>query len=202
MSFCIAWSLPTIPITPTLSPFWHSPNTEALKCPVYLSTQHHFYFRTFVYTVSLWNIFQVDFHIDTLTQPSFHLQAEIRGFPCGSEVKASACNMGDPGLIPGSGRSPGEGNGNPLQYSCLENFMDREALQATVHGVTKSWTRLSDFTHSLTCNAGDLGSIIPGSRRNIPWRREQRPMLFLPGESHGQESGGLQSTGSQRVGHN
>ena len=46
------------------------------------------------------------------------------GFPGGSEVKASACKAGDPGLIPGSGRSPGEGNGNPLQYSCLENPMD------------------------------------------------------------------------------
>ena len=49
------------------------------------------------------------------------------GFPGGSEGKASACNAGDLGLIPGSGRSPGEGNGNPLQYSCLENPMDREA---------------------------------------------------------------------------
>ena len=47
------------------------------------------------------------------------------GFPGGSDGKESACNVGDPGLIPGSGRSPGEGNGNPLQYSCLENFMDR-----------------------------------------------------------------------------
>ena len=47
------------------------------------------------------------------------------GFPGGAEVKASACNAGDPGSIPGSGRSPGEGNGNPLQYSCLENPMDR-----------------------------------------------------------------------------
>ena len=49
------------------------------------------------------------------------------GFPRGSEVKASASNVGDLGLIPGSGRSSGEGNGNPLQYSCLENHMDREA---------------------------------------------------------------------------
>ena len=54
--------------------------------------------------------------------------------PGGSEVKASACNMGDPGLIPESGRSPGEGNGNPLQYSCLENPMDRGAWWAIVHG--------------------------------------------------------------------
>ena len=67
-------------------------------------------------------------------------------FPGGSEVKASASNEGDPGSIPGLGRSPGEGNDNPLQYSCLENPMDREAWQATVHGVAKSWTRLSDFT--------------------------------------------------------
>ena len=55
-------------------------------------------------------------------------------FPGGAEVKASACNVGDLGLIPGSGRSPREGNGNPLQYSCLENPMDRGAWWATVHG--------------------------------------------------------------------
>ena len=67
-------------------------------------------------------------------------------FPGGSEVKASTWNEGDPSLIPGSGRSPGEGNGTPLQYSCLENPMDRGAWQAIVHGVAKSQTRLSDFT--------------------------------------------------------
>ena len=60
--------------------------------------------------------------------------------PC----KESACSAGDPGLIPGSGRSPGGGNSNPLQSSCLENSMDRGAWQATVHGVAKSWTRLND----------------------------------------------------------
>ena len=52
---------------------------------------------------------------------------QFLGFPCGSEGKASACNAGDLGSIPGSRISPGEGNGNPLQYSCLENPMDREA---------------------------------------------------------------------------
>ena len=67
-------------------------------------------------------------------------------FPGGSDSKASAYNAGDPGLIPGSGRYPGEGNGNSLQYSCLENPMDRGAWLATVHGITKSRTRLSDFT--------------------------------------------------------
>ena len=69
-----------------------------------------------------------------------------KSFPVGSEVKASACNVGDLGSIPGSGRSPGEGNGNPLQYSCLENPMDGGAWRATVHGVAKSQTWLSDFT--------------------------------------------------------
>ena len=69
----------------------------------------------------------------------------IWGFPDGSEVKASACNMEDLSSIPGSGRSPGGGNGNPLQYSCLENPMDGGAWWATVHGVTESHTRLSDI---------------------------------------------------------
>ena len=68
------------------------------------------------------------------------------GFPGGSEVKASACNVGDLGSIPWLGRSPGEGNGNPLQYSCLENPLDAGVWWATVHGVTNSQTRLSDFT--------------------------------------------------------
>ena len=57
------------------------------------------------------------------------------GFPGGSDGKASAYNVGGPGSIPGSGRSPGEGNGNPLQYSCLENSLDGEAWWATVHGI-------------------------------------------------------------------
>ena len=68
----------------------------------------------------------------------------IYGFPGGSVGKESACNAGDLGSIPGSGRSPGEGNGNPLQYSCLQNSMDRGAWWITVHGVTKSWTQLRD----------------------------------------------------------
>ena len=68
----------------------------------------------------------------------------IQGFPGGSEDKASACNAGDSGLIPGLGRSPEGGHANPLQYSCLENPMDRGAQWATVHRVAESWTRLSD----------------------------------------------------------
>ena len=62
------------------------------------------------------------------------------GFPGGSDDKESVSNSGDLGSVSGSGRYPGEGNGNPLQYSCLENSMDRGAWQATVRGVTKIWT--------------------------------------------------------------
>ena len=64
--------------------------------------------------------------------------------PGSSIGKESACSAGDPGWIPGSGRSPGEGNGNPLQYSCLENPMDRGGWLAAVHGVAKSLIRLSN----------------------------------------------------------
>ena len=69
-----------------------------------------------------------------------------RAFPGGSDGKASVYNAGDLGSIPGLGRSPGEGNGNPLQDNCLENPMDRGAWKATAHGIAKSRTRLSDFT--------------------------------------------------------
>ena len=62
---------------------------------------------------------------------------DCMGFPGGSDGKEPACNAGDPGSIPGSGRSPGEGNGFPCQYSCLENSMDRGAWQATVYGITE-----------------------------------------------------------------
>ena len=72
------------------------------------------------------------------------------GFPHSSVSKSSACNAGDLDSIPGSGRSPGEGNGNPLQYSCLENPMDRGAWWAAVYGVPKSRTQLSEFTFTFT----------------------------------------------------
>ena len=72
------------------------------------------------------------------------------GFPGGLDGKESACNVGDLGLIPGWGRSPGEGNGYPLQHSCLENPMVGGAWQSTVYGVTKRRTQLSDFTITIT----------------------------------------------------
>ena len=81
-------------------------------------------------------------------------------FPGGSDGKASAYNVGDPGLIPGLGRSTGKGNGNPLQYSCLENPMDGGTWYDTVHGVTKSWTQLSNFTFPVSIRQLLLG---------LPW---------------------------------
>ena len=71
----------------------------------------------------------------------------VGGFPGDSDGKEPAHNAGDPGSIPGSGRSPGEGNGNPLHYSCLENPMDRGVCQATAHGVAEL-----DTTERLTCS--------------------------------------------------
>ena len=81
------------------------------------------------------------------SQTRQRLKNNQRGFPQGSRSKEPTCNARDTGgvgSIPGSGRSLGGGNGNPLQYACLENPMDRRAWRATVCGVVKSWTRLSD----------------------------------------------------------
>ena len=79
---------------------------------------------------------------------AFH--TSVKRLPDGSAGKESACNAGntgDGGLIPGSGRPPGGGNSNPLQYSCLKKSMNRGAWLATIHGIAKSWTRLSDRAH-------------------------------------------------------
>ena len=81
-------------------------------------------------------------------------------FPGGSDGKASAYNVGDLGSIPGLGRSPGEGNGNLLQYSCLKNPLDRGAWYATVHGVTESDMTENDFTFQLLYNNAMLLSMI------------------------------------------
>ena len=112
------------------------------------------------------------------------------GFPGGSEGKASARNAGDLGSIPGSGRSPGEGNGNPLQYSRLENPMGGGAWWATVHRVAKSQTRLSNFAFTFTFIYRIVEREMATHSGILAWRI---PWAEGPG--------GLQSTGSQRVGH-
>ena len=79
-----------------------------------------------------------------MNQPYIYIHIYM-GFPGSSDGKESACNVGDVGSIPESERSPGKGNGYPLQYSCLENSKERGAWWATVYGVAKSQIRLSDF---------------------------------------------------------
>ena len=109
---------------------------------------------------------------------------------CGVVKKppANAGDIRDMGLIPGSERSPGEGNGNPLQYSCLENSMDGEAWWATVHGVAKSQTQLSDFTFTFHFPA--VEKEMANHSSVLAWR--------IPGTG---EPGGLLSLGLHRVGH-
>ena len=116
--------------------------------------------------------------------------------PGGSEVKASACNAGDLGLIPGLGRSPGEGNGNPLQYSCLENPMDRGAWWATVHGVAKSRTQLSDFTSGWAEACRLQPTAQKRGREDLPHARGQGRQLG--GATPHPRSGGCVSAGGQR----
>ena len=96
---------------------------------------------------SKWEIGPLDHHIFSLSGTSAHPLSQVAtasGLPCGSDGKESACHAGDLGSIPGSERCPGEGNGNPLQHSCLENPMDRGAWWATVHGVAKRHDRVTN----------------------------------------------------------
>ena len=81
---------------------------------------------------------------EQLTHTHTRARMYTQAFPGATVAKNPPANAGDPDSIPGLGRSPGEGNGKPLQYSCLETPTDRGAWQATVHGVTKVLTRLSD----------------------------------------------------------
>ena len=102
--------------------------------------------------------------------------------PGGSDVKASAYNVGDLGSILGSGRSPGAGNGTPLQYSCLENPMDGGALWATVHGVAESRTRLSSlvlFPNTVTLH---------GVRKSQTRLHSLTSLMGFLGGSHGREA--------------
>ena len=99
-------------------------------------------------------------------------------FPGGSVVKNLPANAGDMGSIPGSGRSPGEGNGNTFQYSCLENPMDRGAWWAAVHGVAKSWTQLSDF-HFHVCVCMELNHSAVDLKHCKSTTLEAHSCLFL-----------------------
>ena len=99
-------------------------------------------------TVAKWRMSILDVALLAVLEPfhSWNTQDLLRGSSGGSDGKASVCNAGDPNSIPRLGRSPGEGNGSPLQYFCLENPMDGGDWWATVHGVAKSCTELSNVT--------------------------------------------------------
>ena len=92
--------------------------------------------------------------------PSLSLVTITLGFPGGSDGKESVCNAGDLGLIPGSGRSPGEGNGNLIQYTCLENYMDKGAQWARVHGAAISLIGLSTHNHKILFHICDSISVL------------------------------------------
>ena len=115
---------------------------------------------------------------------------QIVDFPGGSVVKNLPANAGNTGLIPGLGRSPGEGIGNLLQYSCLGNSMDRGAWWAISHGVAKSQTRLSDFTFTFTFHFHALEKEMATHSSVLAWR--------IPWT---EKTGRLQPMGSHRVGH-
>ena len=107
-----------------------------------------------------------------------HAQVILRGFPGGSDGEEPVCHAGCPGLIPQSRRSPGEENGYWLQYSCLENPMDGGAWWATIHGVTKSWTPLSDWHFHFTFRsflhqAQPPNHAMPPPQVSIPWPLSQ-----------------------------
>ena len=118
----------------------------------------------------------------SLNVPLFE-QRPKRGFPSGSEVKASACKAGDPGSIPGSGRSPGEGNGDPLQYSCLENPMDGEPGRLQSTGLQRVG---HDWAISLNLSKGQTMKILTevwGEHEcfSKPWETEKPSWLHMLG---------------------
>ena len=105
-------------------------------------THTHIYTETYIHNIHSCTHIQLytqicTYYIYTYTCICTHVFIHIQGFPGDSEVKDPPANAGDMGLIPGLGRSPGGGNGNTLQYSCLENSIDRRAWQAAVHWVTR-----------------------------------------------------------------
>ena len=135
-------------------------------------------FLSFLLTLS-WNSYNFLVNLSIwlyskfLSNKMFEQDHLIKGFPRSSVSKESACSAGDPSLISGLGRSPGEGNGNPLQYSCLENPMLREAWQATIHGVVRVGHDLAttsppfDKKLSLCITRFHKGFYFSSSTRNI-----------------------------------
>ena len=164
-----------------------------------------FFRRLIILLKPMWNIYK----INTWVQISL-------GIPGGSAVKYPPASAGDEGSILGSERSPREGNGNPLQYSCLENTMDRGAWQDTVHGVAKRWTWLKQLSSSSSSSTQSRASLVAQMVKNLlaiqetwvwslggedPLEKEMatRSSILAWRILWTEEPGGLQSMGSQRV---
>ena len=134
-----------LPLAPPGKPRFHIYSSYYLHCSI--SSTHHHLTSEPVLTPHRYSphASSTPYVLSTASRAVFYLTIFKSGLPCWLRWwKESACNTGDPGSIPGSGNSRGEGNNNPLQYSCLENSMHRGAWQVTVHGVAKNWTWLSD----------------------------------------------------------
>ena len=160
-SFMTLWKMLPLYLIGTPS-FLNSPFQNCLKFSVILGT-----------TSAKRSIFMWPTSYNQLEGP---VQAH-EGFRCGSDDKESACSAGDLGLIPGLGRSPGEGTGNPLQYSYLGNPMDRGAWRATVSRVAKSQTGLSQIGFSLQANE----SLTPDREPSLPhvaWSLPPPPLIL------------------------
>ena len=123
---------------------------------------------------SLFNLFYLFIFIHFFKCSKFYSDLV---FPGGSEVKVSASNVGDLGSIPESGRSPGEGNGNPLQYSCLENPMDGGAWWATVHGVAELDTTEWLHYHYKDQGRAALPCLIPRDSKGLAWEQTSQSIL-------------------------
>ena len=156
----------------------HSSKASILQCSALFIVQLSYPYMTTGKTIALTRWTFSGKVMSLLFNMLFRL---VMSFSGDSDGKASAYNAGDPGSIPGSGKSPGEGNGNPFQYSCLENPMDRGAWWATVHGVAKSQTRLSDFTHTHTHTHRLVIAFLPRSKcLLIPWLQSPSAQILEP----------------------
>ena len=128
-----------------------------MQCSIFI----HFFETCFSCNSIYWKLFNTSTQkVSSFLIPFLNL---CMGFPGSSDGKESACNVGDLGSIPGLGRSPGEGKGYPLQYSGLENSINREARQATAHGVMKSQTRLKWLRSTSPCSWAAVLSVVQQS---------------------------------------